>query len=148
MPLLAWVAGSMLSPAQAGQAVRRDAKATPCGRLERPAASSTTDGSVSRGHRGGNLALGRLRTPLYREDRTQNFAPISWATRLNCHTTNSDLTAYQGAEFRIAMDQDNSIRSYYVAQKLLKGAIGTSNFDANSPLHEFGCCGIRPQPRL
>ena len=128
----------MLSPAQAGQAVRRDAEGNPMwtARGDRQHPSSLGQVCIKGATVGETLALGRLRSPLYREDRTQNFAPISWDAAIQLITQRIQTSLRTKGPNSIAMYGSGQFHTedYYVAQKLLKGAIGTNNFDANSRL--------------
>ena len=85
---------------------------------------------------GETLHHNRLTTPLWRERLDQPFAPISWekafgvlVERIHAtldHQGPQGLAIYGSGQF---LTED-----YYVANKLLKGALGSNNFDANSRL--------------
>ncbi|MEA5421838.1 nitrate reductase [Synechococcus sp. CCY9202] len=79
---------------------------------------------------------GRQLQPLYRASLDDPLAPISWDLALDriVHQIKASL-AGKGAD-AIAMYGSGQFHTedYYLAQKLLKGAIGTNNFDANSRL--------------
>ena len=86
---------------------------------------------------GETLAPGRLRQPLFRPTLEDNFAPISWDDALNKITSQIQASvARRGNADGIAMYGSGQFHTedYYLAQKLLKGALGTNNFDANSRL--------------
>jgi ferredoxin-nitrate reductase len=78
----------------------------------------------------------RLLNPLFRETLDQPFRRISWDEALDriarqiqlvCQTDGADaLAMYGSGQFQT--------EDYYVAQKLMKGCLGTNNFDANSRL--------------
>ncbi|MCS7031743.1 MAG: nitrate reductase [Gloeomargarita sp. SKYG116] len=78
----------------------------------------------------------RLLYPLYRASLDQPFARISWDAALDLiverirqvlHTTGPDgLCLYGSGQWQT--------EDYYVAQKLVKGCLGTNNFDTNSRL--------------
>ncbi len=128
----------MLSPAQAGQPVRRDASGTPMwtARGDRQHPSSLGQVCIKGATVGETLALGRLRTPLYRTDLTQDFAPISWDQAVELIAEQIQTSLRSKGPNAIAMYGSGQFHTedYYLAQKLLKGAIGTNNFDANSRL--------------
>ena len=85
---------------------------------------------------GETLHHNRLTTPLWREHTDQPFAPISWERAFDLLVARirdtlaargpSGLAIYGSGQF---LSED-----YYVANKLLKGALGSNNFDANSRL--------------
>lgn len=76
----------------------------------------------------------RLLYPLFRESLGQPFRRISWdqafeemVSRLRCLKDNPHSMAMYGSGQLLTED-------YYVAQKLMKGCLGTNNFDTNSRL--------------
>jgi len=78
----------------------------------------------------------RLLYPLYRRSLEQTFTRISWETALNLiveqiqkilDTTGADAISLYGSGQWQTED-------YYTAQKLIKGCLGTNNFDTNSRL--------------
>jgi ferredoxin-nitrate reductase len=85
---------------------------------------------------GETLHHNRLTTPLWRERLDQPFTSISWerafallVARIRATLADqgpSGLAIYGSGQF---LSED-----YYVANKLLKGALGSNNFDANSRL--------------
>jgi ferredoxin-nitrate reductase len=86
---------------------------------------------------GETLASGRLRQPLFRTNLSDNFEPISWDNALDRITHQIRLSMEQRGDANgIAMYGSGQFHTedYYVAQKLMKGALGTNNFDANSRL--------------
>lgn len=78
----------------------------------------------------------RLEYPLWRESLDQEFQHISWDEAFNkiVHQINKvkDTIGVDG----ICMYGSGQFQTedYYIAQKLLKGCLGTNNFDANSRL--------------
>ncbi len=79
-----------------------------------------------------SLDKDRLTEPLWRESLDDSFHPISWdealdriVTRLQSLTPES-ICMYGSGQLQT--------EDYYVAQKLLKGCLGTNNFDSNSRL--------------
>ncbi|MBF2027624.1 MAG: nitrate reductase [Oscillatoriales cyanobacterium C42_A2020_001] len=82
------------------------------------------------------LDKNRLLHPMFREQLDQPFQQISWDEALN-HVVNriQSVRAAQGSD-AICMYGSGQMQTedYYVAQKLLKGCLGTNNFDSNSRL--------------
>ncbi|MBL6802456.1 MAG: nitrate reductase [Synechococcus sp. BS307-5m-G38] len=126
-------------PAEKGQAVRRDAEGNPMwtARGDRSHPSSLGQVCIKGATVGETLARGRLRQPLYRSSLGDNFEPISWdaaferitdqiRTSLARRNSSDGIAMYGSGQFHT--------EDYYLAQKLLKGALGTNNFDANSRL--------------
>jgi len=126
-------------PAEKGQAVRRDAEGNPMwtARGDREHPSSLGQVCIKGATVGETLARGRLRQPLYRSSLSDNFEPISWDAAFERITDQirTSLARLNSAD-GIAMYGSGQFHTedYYLAQKLLKGALGTNNFDANSRL--------------
>jgi ferredoxin-nitrate reductase len=78
----------------------------------------------------------RLTTPLWRERLDQPFTPISWerAFALLVERIRATLAAQGPSGLAIYGSGQFLSEDYYVANKLLKGALGSNNFDANSRL--------------
>ncbi len=128
----------MIPPAQPGRAVRRDEEGTPMwgSRGDRNHPSSQGQVCIKGATVGETLARGRLSQPLYRASLNGAFEPISWEAAFDLLVNRIDNTlASKGAD-AIAMYGSGQFHTedYYIAQKLLKGALGTNNFDANSRL--------------
>ncbi len=85
---------------------------------------------------GETLHHNRLTTPLWREHRDQAFAPISWERAFALLVDRIRATLAQQGPQGLAIYGSGQFLSedYYVANKLLKGALGSNNFDANSRL--------------
>ena len=85
---------------------------------------------------GETLHHNRLTTPLWREHIDQPFAPISWERAFTILVERIQATlASQGPQaLAIYGSGQFFCEDYYVANKLLKGALGSNNFDANSRL--------------
>jgi ferredoxin-nitrate reductase len=129
----------LLPPAEKGRAVRRDAEGNPmwAARGDRQHPSSLGQVCIKGATVGETLASGRLRQPLFRTNLSDNFEPISWDKALDRITHQIRLSMEQRGDANgIAMYGSGQFHTedYYVAQKLLKGALGTNNFDANSRL--------------
>ncbi len=128
----------ILPPAEPGKAVRRDAEGTPIWgtRGDRSHPSSLGQVCIKGATVGQTLARGRLYQPLYRESLEEEFKPISWANSFDLLVERINKTLQSKGPDGIAMYGSGQFHTedYYLAQKLLKGAIGTNNFDANSRL--------------
>lgn len=78
----------------------------------------------------------RLLYPMLRETLDQPFRRVSWAEALQTITARlQTVISTQGAD-AVCMYGSGQMQTedYYVAQKLLKGCLGTNNFDSNSRL--------------
>ena len=129
----------LLPPAVKGQAVKRDAEGNPMwtARGDRQHPSNLGQVCIKGATVGETLAQGRLRQPLFRTKISDDFAPISWDEALERITDQIQTSmARRGNADGIAMYGSGQFHTedYYLAQKLLKGALGTNNFDANSRL--------------
>ena len=78
----------------------------------------------------------RLTTPQWRERLDQPFTPISWerAFTILVERIRTTLASRGPAALAIYGSGQFLTEDYYVANKLLKGALGSNNFDANSRL--------------
>ena len=85
---------------------------------------------------GETLHRNRLTTPLWRQRTDQPFAPISWERAFTLLVERIQATlASQGPQALAIYGSGQFLcEDYYMANKLLKGALGSNNFDANSRL--------------
>ena len=85
---------------------------------------------------GETLHRNRLTTPLWREHTHQPFTPISWEQAFTILVERIGATlARRGPEALAIYGSGQFLcEDYYAANKLLKGALGSNNFDANSRL--------------
>ena len=85
---------------------------------------------------GETLHRNRLTTPLWRESLDQPLAPISWERAFTLLVERIRATLERQGPRGLAIYGSGQFLSedYYVANKLLKGALGSNNFDANSRL--------------
>jgi ferredoxin-nitrate reductase len=85
---------------------------------------------------GETLHHNRLTTPLWRERTDQPLAPISWerAFALLVERIQATLASKGPGALAIYGSGQFLCEDYYAANKLLKGALGSNNFDANSRL--------------
>jgi ferredoxin-nitrate reductase len=122
-----------------------------CG-LELKAPAAGAEGWTARGDRHHPSSLGqvcvkgatvgetlhhnRLTTPLWRERTDQPFLAISWERAFSILETQIRRTLASKGPQALAIYGSGQFLSedYYVANKLLKGALGSNNFDANSRL--------------
>ena len=128
----------LMPPAQPGQAVKRDAEGNPVwtARGDRQHPSSQGQVCIKGATVGDTLARGRLSEPLFRSSLDQDFKPISWDQAFELLEGRIRSTLAAKGPQAIAMYGSGQFHTedYYLAQKLLKGALGTNNFDANSRL--------------
>lgn len=125
-------------PAQPGKPTYRDSQGLPTWRVRGDKAHPSSQGMVC--VKGAtiteSLEKNRLRYPMVRDSLDQEFRRVSWDEALE-HIVNriAQVRVTQGAE-AICMYGSGQFQTedYYIAQKLMKGSLGTNNFDANSRL--------------
>ena len=85
---------------------------------------------------GETLERNRLTTPLYRQSHKDPFAPISWERAFELLVDQVRRTLAGRGPAGLAMYGSGQFHTedYYAANKLIKGALGSNNFDANSRL--------------
>ena len=85
---------------------------------------------------GETLHHNRLTTPLWRECTDQPLAPISWERAFTILVERIRATLATKGPQALAIYGSGQFlcEDYYAANKLLKGALGSNNFDANSRL--------------
>lgn len=78
----------------------------------------------------------RLLQPMFRETLDQPFRPISWEEAFDKIVAEIQKVSRTDGPDAICMYGSGQFltEDYYTAQKLMKGALGTNNFDANSRL--------------
>jgi ferredoxin-nitrate reductase len=78
----------------------------------------------------------RLEYPLYRETLEQEFHQITWEEAYNLIVNRINTVKETMGVDGICMYGSGQFQTedYYIAQKLIKGCLGTNNFDANSRL--------------
>ncbi len=125
-------------PAQSGNATKRDSEGNPIWKVmgDRDHPSSLGKVCVKGATIAEVIKKARLEYPLYRETLDQEFRRISWDEAYDIivkqiHKVKetigvSGICMYGSGQFQT--------EDYYIAQKLLKGCLGTNNFDANSRL--------------
>ncbi|NJP11010.1 MAG: nitrate reductase [Leptolyngbyaceae cyanobacterium RU_5_1] len=125
-------------PAQPGKAVHRDHQGNPVWKVKGDRAHPSSQGMVC--VKGATVAEAldkdRLLYPMLRDSLDQPFHRASWDEALEQIVSRTQaVLATQGAD-GVCMYGSGQMQTedYYVAQKLLKGCLGTNNFDSNSRL--------------
>ena len=128
----------VLPPAQSGKAVNRDSQGKPAWLVRGDRAHPSSKGKVC--VKGGTVAesldKNRLKYPMMRDSLDEEFRRVSWDEALNRIVSRiQQVRDTQGTD-GICMYGSGQFQTedYYIAQKLLKGCLGTNNFDANSRL--------------
>jgi ferredoxin-nitrate reductase len=125
-------------PAASGRATNRDSQGNPIWKVMGDRAHPSSQGMVC--VKGATIAESldkdRLKYPMLRESLSDPFRRVSWDEALNriCDRIRT-VIATQGSD-GICMYGSGQFQTedYYIAQKLMKGCLGTNNFDANSRL--------------
>ncbi|AFZ16064.1 molybdopterin oxidoreductase family protein [Allocoleopsis franciscana] len=125
-------------PAQAGKATNRDAEGTPIWKVKGDRSHPSSQGMVC--VKGATISESldkdRLKYPMMRHSLDQPFRRVSWDEALDAIANRiRTVQVTQGAD-GICMYGSGQFQTedYYIAQKLMKGCLGTNNFDANSRL--------------
>jgi ferredoxin-nitrate reductase len=128
----------VLPPAQPGKAVNRDSEGTPIWQVRGDRTHPSSRGMVC--VKGATVAESlhkdRLLYPLLRDSLSDSFRRVSWDEALD-RIANQIQTVreIQGADAVCMYGSGQFLtEDYYIAQKLMKGCLGTNNFDANSRL--------------
>lgn len=121
-----------------GKKVTRDASGFPIwqARGDRSHPSSLGQVCVKGATVGESLHKDRLRYPMMRSSLDESFQRVTWDVALDAIAERiKTVIATQGQQ-AIAMYGSGQLltEDYYIAQKLLKGCLGTNNFDTNSRL--------------
>ena len=125
-------------PAQPGKAINRDSQGNPLWQVRGDRSHPSSKGKVC--VKGGTVAesldRNRLKYPMMRDSLERELQRVSWEDALTRITERiQSVIDTQGAD-GICMYGSGQFQTedYYIAQKLLKGCLGTNNFDANSRL--------------
>ncbi len=123
-------------PAQAGRETYRDSQGTPIWKVRGDRTHPSSKGMVC--VKGATVTESvlkdRLLYPMVRDSLDQPFQRVSWDEALNrivnriqavCDTQGPNALCMYGSG-------QSGTEDYYVAQKLIKGCLGTNNFDSNS----------------
>jgi ferredoxin-nitrate reductase len=128
----------VLPPAQLGKPTNRDSQGNLLWSVRGDRSHPSSKGKVC--VKGGTVAesldKNRLKYPMMRDSLDQEFRRVSWEVALTKITSRiQEVRNTQGAD-GICLYGSGQFQTedYYVAQKLLKGCLGTNNFDANSRL--------------
>ena len=128
----------VLPPAQSGKSTNRDSQGNPIWQVRGDRSHPSSKGKVC--IKGGTVAESldkdRLKYPMMRDSLDQEFRRVSWDEALDRIVSRiQEVKDTQGSE-AICMYGSGQFQTedYYIAQKLLKGCLGTNNFDANSRL--------------
>ena len=128
----------MLPPAQAGKPTTRDSEGVPIWQVRGDRTHPSSQGMVC--VKGAtiteSLHKDRLRYPMMRRSLNEPFQRVSWDEALNQITARMQTLRLTGRADSICMYGSGQFQTedYYIAQKLMKGCLGTNNFDANSRL--------------
>lgn len=128
----------VLPPAQPGKPINRDREGTPIWQVRGDREHPSSQGMVCVKGATVTEALhkDRLAYPMMRDRLDQPFRRVSWEEALDRIVAEiRSLLATRGAD-SICMYGSGQFQTedYYIAQKLMKGCLGTNNFDANSRL--------------
>ncbi len=128
----------VMAPAQLGKATNRDNQGNLLWQVRGDRAHPSSKGKVC--VKGATVAesldKNRLKYPMMRDSLDREFRRVSWEVALDRIVDRIEqVRNTQGAD-GICMYGSGQFQTedYYVAQKLLKGCLGTNNFDANSRL--------------
>ncbi|MBW4684837.1 MAG: nitrate reductase [Komarekiella atlantica HA4396-MV6] len=125
-------------PAQANKATNRDSKGNPIWRVRGDKAHPSSQGMVC--VKGATIAesldKNRLHYPMVRDSLDQEFRRVSWDEAFDLITKRIQTIRFTQGPEALCMYGSGQFQTedYYIAQKLMKGCLGTNNFDANSRL--------------
>ncbi|BAY25608.1 molybdopterin oxidoreductase NarB [Calothrix sp. NIES-2100] len=125
-------------PAQHGKATNRDSQGTPIWRVRGDKAHPSSQGMVC--VKGATIAesldKNRLHYPMVRDSLDQEFRRASWDEAFDIITKRIQTVRYTQGTEALCMYGSGQFQTedYYIAQKLMKGCLGSNNFDANSRL--------------
>ncbi len=125
-------------PARKGRGVTRDSEGKPIWQAVGDKAHPSSKGQVciKGASIGESLNKDRLQVPMMRESLDQPFVEVSWETAFSRITAKIQKSMTVRGPDSICMYGSGQFQTedYYIAQKLMKGCLGTNNFDANSRL--------------
>lgn len=128
----------VLPPALPGKGTNRDSEGTPIWRVRGDRDHPSSKGKVC--VKGATVAeaidKNRLKYPMLRDTLDEPFRRVTWEEALNRIVNRIQSVRFTQGPDAICMYGSGQFQTedYYVAQKLLKGCLGTNNFDANSRL--------------
>ncbi|MEL6815623.1 MAG: nitrate reductase [Cyanobacteria bacterium J06598_3] len=125
-------------PARPGRKITRDSNGRPIWQAVGNKAHPSSKGQVciKGASVGESLNKDRLKVPMMRKTLDQPFQEVSWDEAFSRITSEIQKSIVQRGPNAICMYGSGQFQTedYYLAQKLIKGCIGTNNFDANSRL--------------
>jgi len=128
----------VLPPAQPGKATHRDSQGNPIWQVRGDRAHPSNQGMVCVKGATASEALDkdRLKYPLMRDSFSEPWQRVSWDEALDRIVKRLQTVRFTQGPEAICMYGSGQFHTedYYVAQKLIKGCLGTNNFDANSRL--------------
>ena len=125
-------------PAQQGKQTNRDSQGNPIWRVRGDKAHPSSQGMLC--VKGATIAesldKNRLRYPMVRDSLDQEFRRVSWDEAFDLIVKRIQTVRYTQGPEAICMYGSGQFQTedYYIAQKLMKGCLGSNNFDANSRL--------------
>lgn len=125
-------------PAQSNKATNRDSQGNPIWRVRGDKAHPSSQGMVC--VKGATIAesldKNRLHYPMVRDSLDQEFRRVSWDEAFDMITKRIQTVRFTQGPEALCMYGSGQFQTedYYIAQKLMKGCLGTNNFDANSRL--------------
>ncbi|MBE9167784.1 nitrate reductase [Pleurocapsales cyanobacterium LEGE 06147] len=128
----------VLPPAQSGKLTNKDSQGNPIWQVRGDRAHPSSKGKIC--VKGGTIAESldkdRLKYPMLRDSLDEPFRRVSWDEALNLIVERIQQVRLNRGPEAICMYGSGQFQTedYYIAQKLLKGCLGTNNFDANSRL--------------
>lgn len=128
----------VLPPAASGRATYRDSQGNPIWKVRGDRSHPSSKGMVC--VKGAtvseSLEKDRLKYPMMRDSLDQPFQRVSWDEALDRVVNRIQTVRFTQGPEAICMYGSGQFQTedYYIAQKLLKGCLGTNNFDANSRL--------------
>ncbi|MEO1619887.1 MAG: nitrate reductase [Cyanobacteria bacterium J06632_3] len=125
-------------PARKGRKITRDSQGRPIWQAVGNKAHPSSKGQVciKGASVGESLNKDRLKFPMMRDTLDEPFRQVSWEEALTRITSKIQTTLATKGPDAICMYGSGQFQTedYYLAQKLMKGCLGTNNFDANSRL--------------
>lgn len=125
-------------PAMPGKATNRDSKGNPIWQVRGDRSHPSSKGKVC--VKGATvceaLDRSRLKHPMMRDTLDEPFRQVTWEKALRRIVNRIQTVRFTQGPDAICMYGSGQFQTedYYVAQKLIKGCLGTNNFDANSRL--------------
>ncbi|MBX9258225.1 nitrate reductase [Desmonostoc muscorum CCALA 125] len=125
-------------PAQPNKATNRDSQGNPTWRVRGDKAHPSSQGMVC--VKGATIAesldKNRLHYPMVRDSLDQEFRRVSWDEAFNLIAQRIQTVRLTKGPEAICMYGSGQFQTedYYIAQKFMKGCLGSNNFDANSRL--------------